>query len=992
MHNLKRFTLRAGLLLVVALAGLMFARPAAAAAVTGTACAPNCAITAGSGTFNLPGGGTATVFGYTTGGAVTAPGGPVLLAEAGQPVAITLNNSLAVTTSLNIVGADLVPDLAGVAPGGNKTYTFTPSTPGTYLYEAGLIPGGAKQLAMGLYGVLIVRPAGPGAGLSQLTADAASAFTDEAVLVFSELDVDLDAGPAAFDLREFKAEYFLINGQAYPNLPTIDVAAGNTLALRLVNAGLTNRTAGLLGLDMTVFAMDGSALSFPRRAVAEAVHPGESTDALVSVPADALTDALFPVYESGLAYLRNASAAGLGGAVTAIKATAGGTAAAAGPVVSAVTASPNPTTGAFDVTITVTFTAPVTATQYFVDQVGGPLNGTLSMTGNTGTAVISSAVLGPLALAGETHPIYVRGADANGWGAFNSVILDLYAAGPEISSLNLDLGGLDLSFTQANPTNGAQPLNLYGTAATGHADPAGGIVVASAAYTLEGTALTSIPLTLNLPNTSLTGLAAVVPTETLQTLAQGVYTITVTGVDDLGNTGAPATTNLYIDKQGPQATVVSVAKSPNNGTLPVDTFGFAVRVTAEFADQPVAGVQSDIVWAELTIDNQGAAIPFIPTDAVFTSASERGYADIPLATVTLLGEGAHTFQIRGKDAAGNWGAVAVAQLIVDKTGPVVSNAVGTRVGTTRRVAFTAAAADPVVLGTLSGSNLARAEWFVGSDPGLGLGFAVTSIQPANAVAATLAFTTGQLANNITHIISIRAQDVAGNWSQVITKSVRFQGGNMTILASNFTTFGDWAGAVGAGQLSLGQVQGAAGETALAADPEGQLQVALNGTSPAYLYDYSTYSTPSYGASFLFNPANATGLAGQDAIDIFTGQGRSQELFTIRYEDGAGGPEVSACVTTADGLQQCTAWHHITAGPHRLGLTWNADYAAQFTLVVDDMVVERLSNLNTATLGVYEIRLGAQGLGLQAGLAGTLTYGQFTSTAAPHSVFLPVVVR
>ena len=125
MHNLKRFTLRAGLLLVVALAGLMFARPAAAAAVTGTACAPNCAITAGSGTFNLPGGGTATVFGYTTGGAVTAPGGPVLLAEAGQPVAITLNNSLAVTTSLNIVGADLVPDLAGVAPGGSKTYTFT---------------------------------------------------------------------------------------------------------------------------------------------------------------------------------------------------------------------------------------------------------------------------------------------------------------------------------------------------------------------------------------------------------------------------------------------------------------------------------------------------------------------------------------------------------------------------------------------------------------------------------------------------------------------------------------------------------------------------------------------------------------------------------------------------------------------------------------------------------------------------------------------------
>lgn len=991
MHNLKRFTLRAGLLLVVALAGLMFARPAAAAAVTGTACAPNCAITAGSGTFNLPGGGTATVFGYTTGGAVTAPGGPVLLAEAGQPVAITLNNSLAVTTSLNIVGADLVPDLAGVAPGGNKTYTFTPSTPGTYLYEAGLIPGGAKQLAMGLYGVLIVRPSdgGAGAGLSQLTADAASAFTDETVLVFSELDVDLHASPAAFDLREFKAEYFLINGQAYPNLPTIDVAAGNTLALRLVNAGLTNRTAGLLGLDMTVFATDGAALTFPRRAVAEAVHPGESTDALVSVPAEALTDALFPVYESGLAYLRNASAAGLGGAVTAIKATAGGTAAAAGPVVSAVTASPNPTTGAFDVTITVTFTAPVTATQYFVDQVGGPLNGTLSMTGNTGTAVISSAVLGPLALAGETHPIYVRGADANGWGAFNSVILDLYAAGPEISSLNLDRGGLDLSFTRANPTDGSRDLNLYGTAATGHVDLNGGVTVASAQYTLDGTAL-SAPFALNLPGTSLTGLSAVIPSATLQTLAHGTYTITVNGVDSLGNTGASEIVNLYIDKQGPEAGSVTVAKSPNNGTLPIDTFSFAVRIRAIFTDQPVNNVQSNIAWAELTIDNQGAAIPFIPADAVFTSASEQGYADIPLATVSLLAEGAHTLQIRARDTAGNWGPVTNAELVVDKQGPVISNVTGVNApapGAPRRVRITATVADPVVTGLLSGSNLARAEWFRGTDPGAGRGFAITNIQPANSTAATLVFTTtGNLPNGVS-ILSLRAQDVAGNWGQVVTHLVQYAGSTPIILASDFTTLGDWAGTVGAGQLSLGQLQGLA---ALAAAPEGQLQVTLNGTSPAYVYDYSTYNTQSYGVSFLFNPAAAPGLT--DAIDIFTGRSYSQELFTLRYENGAGGPEISACLTTADSTLVCTGWHHITAGSHRLGLKWNAGASTQFSLLVDGETVETLNGQNTAQQEVYEVRLGAQGSGLTAGLSGTLVYAQFTSTAAPHSVFLPVVVR
>ena len=57
------------------------------------------------------------------------------------------------------------------APGGRRrrlaadrtvTYTFTASQPGTYLYESGTNPH--KQVHMGLYGALVVRPTGTGFG------------------------------------------------------------------------------------------------------------------------------------------------------------------------------------------------------------------------------------------------------------------------------------------------------------------------------------------------------------------------------------------------------------------------------------------------------------------------------------------------------------------------------------------------------------------------------------------------------------------------------------------------------------------------------------------------------------------------------------------------------------------------------------------------------------------------------------------------------------
>ena len=52
----------------------------------------------------------------------------------------------------------VIADLVGVAAGSVVTYTFSSAQPGTFLYEAGLTPNGPRQVAMGLYGGLVVRP------------------------------------------------------------------------------------------------------------------------------------------------------------------------------------------------------------------------------------------------------------------------------------------------------------------------------------------------------------------------------------------------------------------------------------------------------------------------------------------------------------------------------------------------------------------------------------------------------------------------------------------------------------------------------------------------------------------------------------------------------------------------------------------------------------------------------------------------------------------
>ena len=246
MNIKRRHTFRIGalLLLAVALLGVGLAQSYLALAAPGpspavapraatlpdTTCTPTgvgtrtCDLWATTGTLSLPGA-SVPIWGYadTDSGAATLPG-PVLIATQGETVTVNLTNNLGEASALLFQGQAMVPDRVGAAAnGGTTTYTFVASNPGTYLYEAGLLPNAQHQVAMGMFGALIVRPAAP----NQAYADAATAYDDEAVLVLSEFDPNLNnsSDPALFDMRNFAPRYFMINGKAYPDTEPSDTHA-----------------------------------------------------------------------------------------------------------------------------------------------------------------------------------------------------------------------------------------------------------------------------------------------------------------------------------------------------------------------------------------------------------------------------------------------------------------------------------------------------------------------------------------------------------------------------------------------------------------------------------------------------------------------------------------------------------------------------------------------------------------------------------------------
>lgn len=271
-----------------------------------------------TGSVTMPDGTSVPIWGYSDCGmpadCATAPPasipGPVLEVPAGDSLTINIHNTLPEATSLIVPGLPNTP----LAIGGNSakpsytteaaaltgvtSYTFTTPRPGTYLYESGT--NASKQVQMGLYGALIVRPAGYIAASNKIAYAGTTAYDREEVLVLSDIDPDwhnaVYAGGAhngSYNAVYYNPKYWLINGKAYPDTDDVLVRSDENVLLRYVNTASQDHTILIQGVTQTTLAKDAFPVSYPRETHSTLLSPGQTRDMTIT-PA---TAGLFPLFD-----------------------------------------------------------------------------------------------------------------------------------------------------------------------------------------------------------------------------------------------------------------------------------------------------------------------------------------------------------------------------------------------------------------------------------------------------------------------------------------------------------------------------------------------------------------------------------------------------------------------------------------------------------------------------------------------------------------------
>jgi len=243
-----------------------------------------------TGYVQTPDGNSLFMWGFKPSGGGFQMPGPVLCVNEDDVVTVNLINNLDEASSIvfpgqvGVTDSDLTPGLfTGEADplGGTVTYTFTAGEPGTYLYESGTNVG--KQIQMGLYGALVVRPA---LGAAYAYDDAATQFDPdrEFIVILNEVDPDLHRAVElgqAYDVTAFHPGYWQVNGRSFPDtiaengaswLPTQPYGAlvrvepynastnPDPALIRYLNAGMANHPFHPHGNHLRVIARDGRLL------------------------------------------------------------------------------------------------------------------------------------------------------------------------------------------------------------------------------------------------------------------------------------------------------------------------------------------------------------------------------------------------------------------------------------------------------------------------------------------------------------------------------------------------------------------------------------------------------------------------------------------------------------------------------------------------------------------------------------------------------------
>lgn len=206
--------------------------------------------------------------------------GPRLHMQQGDHVRINVHNHLPEPTTVHWHGL-IVPNQmdgpaditqAPILPGGTYSYEFTAEQSGTYFYHPHFSPD--RQQALGLYGAIVIDPSDP---KDEVKAD------HEYVIQLQEwLRREGLTYPAMF-MEGGLANYFTINGKAYPSTDTIRMKVGETLKVRFIG---TNNSfihpMHIHGGPFMVVARDGETLPVANRFLADTINvgPGQRYDVI----------------------------------------------------------------------------------------------------------------------------------------------------------------------------------------------------------------------------------------------------------------------------------------------------------------------------------------------------------------------------------------------------------------------------------------------------------------------------------------------------------------------------------------------------------------------------------------------------------------------------------------------------------------------------------------------------------------------------------------
>ena len=190
--------------------------------------------------------------------------GPEIRVREGDLVRIILRNELPVGTTIHWHGVNLPPEMDGpvglnqaaVEPGEEFVYEFVAKPSGSRMYHSHADP--TAQIALGLYGPLIVEPREP-----------VRTYDREYTYMLNEWDLELtpdvatgDAprGPRDQTLRggELGTDLFLMNGHAHESIPPIKLAEGERVLIRLMNLGNLPHAIHSHGHSFKIVATDGN--------------------------------------------------------------------------------------------------------------------------------------------------------------------------------------------------------------------------------------------------------------------------------------------------------------------------------------------------------------------------------------------------------------------------------------------------------------------------------------------------------------------------------------------------------------------------------------------------------------------------------------------------------------------------------------------------------------------------------------------------------------